>query len=883
MKRKLLSLAVALLCSVSTWADTSLLKTDDGWQKITSFPATLSDYYFVFVDKNNDLMLSYGTGANQGSNYKTMYYTTSQNPTKTANRGFMWEISTNSDGYSIKNVTEETYYIQTEYNAGWYCHTHDNGGGDAGWYKWKIVYGDETSLWTIENGSFANNFVGPWEAAIFSNGSEVAGNKMASGEIGHFYIYAIRKNDLDVVLPAITYLESRTDNSASIAAMRTKLSNREYATNATTDAILNEYKALEISALSSASAADYTSVLINPSFETGDMIGWTTINQNNVVDPTTLSDCNVKPVASYPLSNSDGDYIMNYYGWSWSWNGTINGIQQTIPELPAGNYRVEAVLGGWNNWDMVLIVNNESQTKTMTADNTGVSFSVDISLVSATNLTITARTLHTGNNAWEACFLKADNFRLYNLDHYYDALNAAIAAAEAKTLGFEEGEYAPYNNVAAITALNAAKAVNQNNYDISWSELETIVSNLTSATWTQNVESMNAIYNPTFSLSTNNLTALGWSSNDGTVIGNESGDYHSRAMVGDDRLAALNGTKSALYLRYDGTNSTVNSIYNYGTVTGYIMPLKAGTIYRVKADAAVWSTDNTQWYKDLRVAILNSSSVEIGGQTLRTPNSSMGANSTDKISYDFLFCPSADGNYTLTVDNMAESSTGIVISNFELKKAASQTLTLPSATQYAAGTYPAVELGRTFTTTNWATVCVPFVFDKSNFEVKELSDITVTGDHISIKLDDASSIVAGKPYLVKANAADAKIAATDVAMPGASVQESSITKDPYTVSFVGTYEGESLTSANSNAWVVSQNQLWNVNSNVTVGAYRAYFTVTGTSVKALVFGDEETGINNLNVDDDLNKNEAIYNLAGQRVQKAVKGLYIKNGKKVVIK
>lgn len=154
--------------------------------------------------------------------------------------------------------------------------------------------------------------------------------------------------------------------------------------------------------------------LTNPSFETGDMTGWTTLNQSSAVNPAQLTDCGAKEVASYPLTNSDGDYIMNYYAWAWSWD-PINGIQQTISELPAGSYRVEAVLGGWKDWDMELTVNGVTQKHTMTADNTGVLFSVDITLASATDLTITAKTWHTNHNTFEACFMKADNFKLYRL------------------------------------------------------------------------------------------------------------------------------------------------------------------------------------------------------------------------------------------------------------------------------------------------------------------------------------------------------------------------------------------------------------------------------------------------------------------------------------
>ena len=56
------------------------------------------------------------------------------------------------------------------------------------------------------------------------------------------------------------------------------------------------------------------------------------------------------------------------------------------------------------------------------------------------------------------------------------------------------------------------------------------------------------------------------------------------------------------------------------------------------------------------------------------------------------------------------------------------------------------------------------------------------------------------------------------------------------------------------------------------------------AVKAFYPFDEEgeTGIANVNVNANLNLNEgAIYNIAGQRVNKAQKGIYIINGKKVL--
>ena len=64
-----------------------------------------------------------------------------------------------------------------------------------------------------------------------------------------------------------------------------------------------------------------------------------------------------------------------------------------------------------------------------------------------------------------------------------------------------------------------------------------------------------------------------------------------------------------------------------------------------------------------------------------------------------------------------------------------------------------------------------------------------------------------------------------------------------------------------------------------IPAGKAYYKST-SGVKAFYFnGDDTTGISDLNVN--LNANDNIYNLAGQRLQKAQKGINIINGKKVL--
>ena len=70
----------------------------------------------------------------------------------------------------------------------------------------------------------------------------------------------------------------------------------------------------------------------------------------------------------------------------------------------------------------------------------------------------------------------------------------------------------------------------------------------------------------------------------------------------------------------------------------------------------------------------------------------------------------------------------------------------------------------------------------------------------------------------------------------------------------------------------------------TVKANRAYLTVSVPKAKVFYFtaedAEEATGIENVNVNGNVNDG-AVYNMAGQKVNKAVKGIYIINGKKVL--
>ena len=264
----------------------------------------------------------------------------------------------------------------------------------------------------------------------------------------------------------------------------------------------------------------------------------------------------------------------------------------------------------------------------------------------------------------------------------YTALQNAIDAFDDATWGFEKDEYAPYNNTTAIEKIADARAIDP---DDDNSKL--LVNSLTTAlALSANAEEVNAVYNPTFALSDNGMTAVGWSTNDGSVIGNETSDSHSRAFVltsgqDYDRLAALgqgDGVRSAFFTRYDGTNSSRTTQYIYGATSGYTMPLKAQK-YRIAVDALGWNQDGS-----LKVALVNNEGSEINAQTETTNNVVTDA-SAQATHFVFIADVPSAGDYKFVLSNGNTSADyAVVVSNISIMTApATVSVTLDGTTGYA--------------------------------------------------------------------------------------------------------------------------------------------------------------------------------------------------------
>ena len=188
-----------------------------------------------------------------------------------------------------------------------------------------------------------------------------------------------------------------------------------------------------------------------------------------------------------------------------------------------------------------------------------------------------------------------------------------------------------------------------------------------------------------------------------------------------------------------------------------------------------------------------------------------------------------------------------------------------------------VTMTRTLKGGKWNTFCVPFDMEISELgtgaEVKELTGATLNGNNYSMTFGNASTIEAGKPYMVRVP--------SDVTSLSLSNKTIKSTITPTTkdgVTFTGVYNNG---KAPMGSFIISNNVFYNVDSDVTLKAFRGYITVESNGVKALdfIFDDDATGIEGVQEAQEVQG--AIYNLAGQRINKMQKGINIINGKKIL--
>ena len=217
----------------------------------------------------------------------------------------------------------------------------------------------------------------------------------------------------------------------------------------------------------------------------------------------------------------------------------------------------------------------------------------------------------------------------------------------------------------------------------------------------------------------------------------------------------------------------------------------------------------------------------------------------------------------------------------------------------AYGTKSNFFLNRTLTANVWNTFASPFAIAAGDMEkyfgagakVRQLESTSVEGTVLTLNFTDATSIVAGKPYLVKP-AATVDFSANGKEFAGVNLNDATATPTEKThVDFVPTLgktlvEGDvkDILILNTSGTLVHPSAVGNMKG------FRGYFVMheAASLARAFVinFGDGETsGIQPIRMENGTTPAEGTYDLSGRRIQgqPTQKGVYIQNGKKVVVK
>ena len=288
----------------------------------------------------------------------------------------------------------------------------------------------------------------------------------------------------------------------------------------------------------------------------------------------------------------------------------------------------------------------------------------------------------------------------------------------------------------------------------------------------------------------------------------------------------------------------------------------------------------------MRIVLNASDNAEIGAEyNVKLSNIELGTANSEKSNI-------SDVTFKITIGNPLETVT----------------LYENSTTTPAASSGPVnVTVNRTINANEWSTICLPF--DMSEEQVKEafgedvqLADFTSWSfegtvdnvEKITIGFTDVTAIVKNHPYIIKVSEGITSFAMKNVEIDPVDEPFNDVdyevgtgrNKKTYNGHMYGTY---AKGATYENDIFLSDNQFWYSNGNTIIKAFRATF-----SFESIILN--EVNANRIIISFDDNVTTAIkgnvskttddgkyYNLGGQQVNEPKKGIYVKDGKKVIIK
>lgn len=186
-----------------------------------------------------------------------------------------------------------------------------------------------------------------------------------------------------------------------------------------------------------------------------------------------------------------------------------------------------------------------------------------------------------------------------------------------------------------------------------------------------------------------------------------------------------------------------------------------------------------------------------------------------------------------------------------------------------------VSFDRDFAAGRVNTFVLPFTFTvPDGISVTKLNKVEGT----TLTFSPVTTAEANTPYLIETNETRPFDALTNVEVAATATVDVTVSG----VTHHGAFDSETVTSGETTYYGWNENGEFVKATTGTLLPFRTYLT-TNAALAAPAFKvimDETTGINAITTTE---ADGAIYDLSGRRVEKAVKGIYIQNGKKIYVK
>lgn len=208
---------------------------------------------------------------------------------------------------------------------------------------------------------------------------------------------------------------------------------------------------------------------------------------------------------------------------------------------------------------------------------------------------------------------------------------------------------------------------------------------------------------------------------------------------------------------------------------------------------------------------------------------------------------------------------------------------------------------RSISAGNWSTICLPFSMTAEQVKAAFGNDVKLAkftnwsfngtvGNVESLTLGFISVTVLEKnhPYLIKVSSNVTEFETNGVTIDPVTTPKTDVDFNASTASMNGIYTAK-LT--NQYDMFLANNKFWYSNGSTSIMAFRATFNFgavvlssygSNSSARVNIVFDGTSDIKAMN-NEKITIGHAVYNLQGQRVDNPTKGLYVKNGKKFVIK